>query len=169
MKDETLLVLDLHKAQKSDYITDILKNESNITPVFVPAGATGIIQPLDVSYNAPFKKKVEEAALKHMNDHLDDYLHGKFTAGQRRVLITQWVGDAWEELSKDTNIAVRSFKKCGISTAADGSEDFEIHLEGLEDYEFNGNDIDMDDGDPFADLSGEESSDESSDEELCEE
>ena len=97
-----------------------------------------------------------------MNDNFEDYLHGKFTAGERHILITHWVGDAWEELSKDSHIAVRSFKKCGISTAADGSEDFEIHLEGLEDYEYSRNDVDIDDDeDPFADLSGEESSDDS--------
>ena len=121
VKDETL-----HKAKKSERITGILKNECNVTPIFVPAGCTSIIQPLDVSYNAPFKKKVEEYALKHMNDNLEDYLHGKFTAGERRILITHWVGDAWEELSKDLHIAVRLFKKCGISTAAEGSEDFKF-------------------------------------------
>ena len=30
---------------------------------------------------------------------------------------------------------MRALKKCGISTAADGSEDFEINLERLESYE----------------------------------
>ena len=147
---------------------DVFKNECMITPVFVPAGGTGIIQPLDMSYNAPFKKKIEAAAAKHMNDNLDDYLHGKFTAGNRRILITHWVGDAWEELTKDPDIAVRSFKKCGISTAADDLEDFEIHLEGLEDYEYDKNDVDMlvnddEDDDPLANLS-EESSIDSEDE-----
>ncbi len=29
---------------------------------------------------------------------------------------------------------VRSFKKCGVSVAADGSEDADIHIEGLDDY-----------------------------------
>ena len=52
------------------------------------------------------------AAAQHMEENLEAYLTGKFTAGERRVLLTQWVGQAWE---------IRSFKKCGISTAADGS------------------------------------------------
>ena len=50
----------------------------------------------------------------------------------------------------------RSFKKCGISTAADGSEDFDVHLEGLENYEvqMDDSDIQLDENeDPFADLS----------------
>ncbi len=88
-----------------------------------------------------------------MQDNLEQYLHGKFTAGERRVLITKWVGEAWEELSEDKDIAVRAFKKCGISTAADGSEDFEIHLEGLENYEIRMEDEEEGGCDPFADLS----------------
>ena len=66
-------------------------------------------------------------------------------------------------------IAVRAFKKFGVSTAADGSEDFEIHLEGLEDYTFRikEEDPDCDEADPFADLSDDgsfiEDSDQASD------
>ena len=41
--------------------------------------------------------------MKHMQDHLEEYLHGKFNAGERHILITHWVGDAWEELSKREN------------------------------------------------------------------
>ncbi len=41
---------------------------------------------------------------------------------------------AWEEMCKNEDMSVRVFKKCGIFTAADGSEDFEIHVEGLENY-----------------------------------
>ncbi len=152
--EESLLILDVHSAQKTDEIKELLR-KCDTTPVFVPAGCTGIVQPLDVSYNAPFKKKVESAAMEHLQNNLEAYLHGKFTASERRVLLTKWVGEAWNEMSKNKEMAVRSLKKCGISVAADGSEDFEIHLEGLEDYNYsatNDNNIDELD-DPFADLS----------------
>ena len=72
-----------------------------------------------------------------MQDNLDGYLNGKITAGERCVLLSKWVGEAWEELSKNKDMIERSFKKCGISVAADGSEDFEIHLEGVENYRAN--------------------------------
>ena len=53
----------------------------------------------------------------------------------------------------------RSFKKCGISiNCADGSEDFEVHLEGMEDFQVNCNDL-SDSKDPFANVSGDDSSD----------
>ena len=95
----------MHKAQKTDHILSVLAS-SKITPVFVPAGCTSIVQPLDVVFNAPFKKEVEVAAMEHMQDNLESYLNGKISAGKRRVLTTKWVG-------------VRAFKKCGISVAAD--------------------------------------------------
>ena len=50
----------------------------------------------------------------------------------------------------------RSFKKCGISVAADGSEDFEIHLEGVENYRVNTDDALSDTEDPFACVSDDD-------------
>ena len=46
----------------------------------------------------------------------------------------------------------RSFKKCGISVAIDGSEDDEINIKGLEDYSVGDEGDATDDEDPFADL-----------------
>lgn len=40
VKEESLLVLDMHKAQKTDHIKTILAEHCKITPVFVPAGCT---------------------------------------------------------------------------------------------------------------------------------
>jgi hypothetical protein len=116
VKEPTLLALDLHRAQKTDHILDVMQ-ECDITPVFVPAGLTGTIQPLDVSYNAPFKKKVEDAAAQHMHDNMDDYLNGKFTAGERRILLTNWVGDAWEEMSHVKEIAVKASRNVALLMA----------------------------------------------------
>ena len=54
VNDETLLVLDLHKAQKTDRVKQLIE-ECTTTPVFVPAACTSIVQPLDVSFNVPLK------------------------------------------------------------------------------------------------------------------
>ena len=105
----------------------------NTTPVYVPPGCTSLVQPLEV-VNAPFKWKIETCAMQHVQDNLEQYLNGKFTASERRVLLTGWIGQAWEDISSNKEMIVRSFKKCGISVAADGSEDSEIHIEGLESW-----------------------------------
>ncbi|RPB24024.1 hypothetical protein L211DRAFT_849180 [Terfezia boudieri ATCC MYA-4762] len=51
------------------------------------------------------------------------------------LLNAQWVGGAWELLSNELKESiVRSFRKCGITIALDGSEDYDINIRGLESY-----------------------------------
>ena len=50
---------------------------------------------------------------------------------------------------------IRSFRKCGISVAIDGSEDSEINISGLDGYEVGESDSEStedEDDDPFADV-----------------
>ena len=46
---------------------------------------------------------------------------------------------------------IRGFNKCGVSVAIDGSEDNEIHIKDLEDY-----DVDSDGDDPFVSTESED-------------
>ena len=82
-------------------------------------------------------------------------MRGRITASERRIHFTKWVGKAWEEISAKDMI-IRSFKKCGISVAVDGSEDDQINIETLNDYIVGESDDDDeatdDDSDPFEDL-----------------
>ena len=51
-------------------------------------------------------------------------VHSVHEAEQTRaalVTVCQWVKESWQELSKE--MVERSFKKCGISNALDGTED----------------------------------------------
>jgi hypothetical protein len=148
-----LLALDLHKAQTTDAIQECLRKDCKTEPVFVPAGTTSLIQPVDVVFNAPFKAAVEREATKHLQENLNSYVEGRINASERRVLFTKWVGAAWEELSSKTEMIVRSFEKCGISVAPDGSEDEKINVNGLEDYSVESDyDVESDDSeDPFSD------------------
>ena len=62
-------------------------------------------------------------------------LNGKINASQRRVLITKWVGEAWSKVGKMKDSIIRSFKTCGLSVALDGSQNDEVNIEGLPEYQ----------------------------------
>jgi hypothetical protein len=57
------------------------------------------LQPIDVSFNAPFKAAVDRLATNHVQEHLQDYVRGSIPAGERRVLFIKWIGQAWQEVS----------------------------------------------------------------------
>ena len=74
---------------------------------------------------------VSRFANEHCANNLSDYVESTFPAGEGRVLFTPWVGLAWEELSSNTDMIKRRFRKCGISVSIDGSTDDDINLKGL--------------------------------------
>ena len=49
--------------------------------------------------------------------------------------MTKWVGEAWSKVRKMKDPIIRFFKKCGFSVALDGSENDEINIEGLPEYQ----------------------------------
>ena len=132
---DRLLIYDAHRAQTTERVKTILTQECKTTLGLVPPGATSKVQPLDVTFNAEFKKSVDRLATEHLSTNPEQFMTGKVTAGDRRVLFTKWVGTAWQETSrrlKDT--VIRSFVKCGISLPISGSRDSEINIDGLPDY-----------------------------------
>ena len=50
------------------------------------------------------------------------YTEGKFSASERRVLVTEWVGKAWTEVGSNRDIFL----------SLDGSGNGEIHIESIE-------------------------------------
>ena len=84
-----LLALDVHKAQTTDAIQECLRKDCKTEPVFIPAGTTSLVQPMDVVFNAPFKAAVEREATKHLQENLNSYVEGRINASERRVLFTK--------------------------------------------------------------------------------
>ena len=60
----------------------------------------------------------------------------KFTASERRILITHWAGNAWEKLisSKYESFIRKCWQKTGCLMTADGSDDTLIKPEGMVGY-----------------------------------
>ena len=104
-----MLVADVYKAQKTDAVLSLLRG-CNTEVVFVPPGATSLVQPMDVVFNAPFKAAVDKLATDHLNENFEAYVRGAVNAVQRRVLLTKWVAQAWEEENSKKEMIIRSFK-----------------------------------------------------------
>ena len=62
------------------------------------------------------------------------YVEGKISASERQVLLTKWVGDAWDEVCFNKEMLQCLFKKCGINIKEDGSENALVHFKGISEY-----------------------------------
>lgn len=71
---------------------------------------------MDISYDENFAK----------------WEKGLYTVGDRRVMLTKGVGQAWRELhANQSDLICQTFRKLGFSLAVDGSEDAELSKRDL--------------------------------------
>ena len=132
----TLLVMDLFKSHSTQEIKDWLRTHG-IVPSLVPGGCTGLVQPLDVSVNRPFKdilKQVIDDAvdLAERQTPAAGKKNWQSAASKMRVMMTKCVGDAWEIFNqKNRDVVIRSFRCLGSALPIDGSCDNEISIKGL--------------------------------------
>ena len=135
-RQKSMLVWDSFRAHLSKPIRCTLRS-LNTEPVVIPGGMTSMLQPLDVSINKPFKDRMRKKWQEWMlaGEHT-------FTAGghiQKVELdeICRWISAAWNDIP--TEMIAKSFHKCCITNAMDGTEGEEIWEEES-------------DLDPFADI-----------------
>ena len=131
-----MLVWDSFRAHLSKPIRCTLQS-LNTECVVIPGGMTSMLQPLDVSINKPFKDRMRAKWQEWM-------LAGEHTFTARGRIhkvdldeICRWISDAWEDIPPE--MIQKSFRKCCITNALDGTEDDEIWEE-------------EDNSDPFEDL-----------------
>ena len=108
------------------FVTSIAPSKTNL--VNITDGLTSYLQVLDVVVNKPFKDYLTLQSELHMHQNLDRYVKGKFSASHRRVLITKWCAEAWQDSVK------RGFKKLGLTIALNGTEDDQVSIPKLPDY-----------------------------------
>ena len=76
---------------------------------------------------------IKQEADDHYDTHIEQWTNGKYTVGERRVMLTHWVARAWKRLHieyKDTIIA--AFRNVGMSLNPDRSEDRELKIKILD-------------------------------------
>ena len=137
--DRFVLLLDNLKGQMQDDFKVSVSNANGLLWYGLP-GATDLWQPVDAGYAASLKSliSIEHRKWLDTDNHSDRWFGNEvpYTAKERRILITQWAGEAWNVLNSSKYDKQR--KKCcsmtGCLLTADGSEDNLVKPEGLDDY-----------------------------------
>jgi len=127
--------MDLLRSHKTKPVKKLLK-ENDVTLSLVPTGCTGIVQPVDISFNRPFKDILKEEidkGFEQADNNIDpDDITGSSTVGEMRVMMTKCVGATWERLCQEKReVIIRSFRCIGASLSIDGTSDGEISIKGL--------------------------------------
>jgi len=119
LNQPSMLVLDAFKG----HLTDSMKNQlcKMKTELVIPGGMTSVLQPMDVSINKPFKDRLRQKYLTWIADPARVLTETGKIKRAAPSEVTRWVSAAWKAILE--SIMVRSFKKCCISNALDGSKD----------------------------------------------
>lgn len=137
LKKRSMLVWDSFRGHKTEAVANKLES-INTSVSLIPGGLTSILQPLDVCLHKPFKDRLRTKWNNWMQTS-----HAPLTKGGNLkkvdiVTISEWVKDAW--LSIPAEMIVKSFKKCCISNAMDGSEDDVLYEDRDEISEYDSED-----------------------------
>ena len=152
---EFVLLCDNLNAQTSDEFKEAVRQINGIV-WYGPPGATDIWQPIDSGYGALMKRLISQQQDEWLecDNNMDKWIgNEKMSVSARRILISNWVGEANKKLQ---GVDYESFRKgCFLRTGclitADGSEDDKIKPEGLSGFDVvpplirNGPDDEIDD------------------------
>jgi hypothetical protein len=120
LNQPSMIVLDAFKGHVTDSVTDQL-HEMKTELVVILVGMTLVLQPMDIPINKPFKDRLRQQYLTWIADPAREL---KETGKIKRAApseVVRWMLAAWKVIPE--SIIVRSFKKCCISNALDGSRD----------------------------------------------
>lgn len=137
---EFLLICDNLGCQVKEEFQQEIRKLNGIVHYGV-SGATDIWQPVDAGAGHLLKQKVRQKQDEWLMDEENMNIwmgnsEDKLTVSKRRILITHWVGDAYNILQGDNYAGFlrNCFEKTGCLLTADGSEDEKVKPEGLNDY-----------------------------------
>ena len=122
-KHPALAIFDVFRGQTTEAIYDILE-QNNIFVVKIPANCTDRLQPMDLSVNKAVKdfmrnKFVEWYSMEVMDQLKGDETYAKvdFKLSTMKPLVTKWLIELFDYLSKYSSLITNGFKAAGIEEA----------------------------------------------------
>eukprot|EP00794_Sanderia_malayensis_P013638 gene13638-15064_t len=136
-KSENVLFLDNLSCQMTQQFHSACKQFASTLVYPLPPGETDKCQPVDQGEGYMIKQLIGQELDKYLeeDDNLEKW-QTSLTAGERRILLTKWVGEAWEKLNTNLSYRKKLFQKTGLLMTADGSDDELIRPEGFPNYTF---------------------------------
>ena len=148
----SLLVWDQFSAHLTESVSTKVRS-MNTDVAVIPGGLTGVLQPLDVSMNKPFKSGLRDRWQNWMANGEKSYTPSGSLRAPTLDTLAQWVLDSWNAIQ--TPIVVKSFKKCCISNAMDGTEDDMLWEDAIQEREVTEDETEVNDilqeDDPYDD------------------
>ena len=127
--------LDCHQTPRSKRCAG---THADTLLVFTPANCTDVVSVTD-QLTALWKKDLEfyyEQWVDENFDRWDNEPH-KITAGERRILFSNWVEKAWDRMCARQQLINDMFVKCGYLMYKDGSNKDKMRVTGLDDYKID--------------------------------
>ena len=134
-----VLLLDNLSCQQSDAFKEKVSEIGGVC-WYGLKDATDLWQPVDAGYAETLKKlvSIQQRDWLDLEENADRWYDGKsFKAKERRILITEWAGKAWDQLSQPQydHLRLSCWRSTGCLLTADGSEDHLVKPEDLTDYQ----------------------------------
>ena len=127
----SLLVMDTASFHVTEGILNLLR-ANNIVPSIIPAGCTGLLQPLDTAVNKPFKEYLREFTDAYIEEREKVEDVGRWSVSDKRIMTTHVVAQSWHAFCQQkSELICKSFRDVGIALPVNGSRDDEIKIKGF--------------------------------------
>jgi hypothetical protein len=139
--EESMVVMDAAAFHK---IPPIMKFLRKVVPfmliAFIPPRLISHLQPLNTAINGPFKKLLQQAANKYIEQlESEKRLPEVWSIADRPVMVIHIVAMAWAHLSANKELVRKAFFNCGISIHPDGRENHLISIKGVKNTDIDPN------------------------------
>jgi hypothetical protein len=106
----------------------------------IPLGLTNYLQPLDTAINRPFKKLLQLAADKYIEQlEKKEHLPNVWLVRDRQIMATHIMAIAWAVMQADKKLFRKAFLNYGISIHSNGRKNHLISIKKMNNTAINPN------------------------------